>query len=1267
MFSSPQSQAVVDKLLAGENLSSGVVQIDSFDQNTKLLLSAILENLAQFRDRSGDDRARYLRDCYRAMTEEDRNAAHGTPEIGSIGEKAEILEHGQYRLEKVICESFRGLAPPGESVEFEFSGQSNLIYGPNGSGKTSLLGSIIWLFTGEAVSDAIEPAGSASIYTHSEDGEALPKKTTDWHINVTLPEEEVSKDTAQECSVTAVLSNSSSKLYIRRNLITGLEASVDEGASWDSCLDLSVFGIGPLDLQLSLKAPTAFGRFTVENAPDSAHVLGLLLGYDELIELGVLIDNIGRNRTTLEGKEARAALEARESLRSEIDRLLERLPEGYSESVELQGIREAQEVDSSHIEAAQQFFRDQVARSEAELAELVGLRPEDISETSSLTAALQGALFELGKNIRTSFSGLNAVESSDILALDKDSSVEEQLAEIASEFDSFIKSSIHRIDERFQWWTQEEKSKGRAGLLLKASSYFDEKTLACPVCVRPIDELSLVNELVKLRSMDKRLLQSVEDFFRGLEEELNTIIPAEIRSLASSVPQTRILADWSKLKRDSIDAVFTPVVKQFDTRISEIAERARLPQMDEFSLLPEEAAPLFHKLGERLKNSVDSTRLSLGILNWSNAHLSAVMDELDAAVSATSSDSSLSLFATLAKGKEAADAITPLVEAREQLRQIGKSHKELTKREDDVKVLREIKPQVEAIKRIKAYAESKIEVAFGEIRDITLENWKKLYPEEPSGFQPSRLHSRKGKNAKVLSFLTNGKSEVPAEFFANAGLQRAIALSFFFALLEKHPRGLSFVVMDDPILSLDDDHRERWSSDILKPRMRGCQFVIATHQQHFYSNCRDDFSGEKVCELNRRPWPRKISWKPGGRLVQAREMLKHDFRAVPNLMRQYCESLIATLESFASGPFEPKGELGSAMLAYKGLSENEELSKGYKDKICDFLLGNRVKQVLNPGSHARTQPNVTESMILDCLNDLSQCDKLFQKEIKRLERVYEQSRRQCIVQTATVPFKRPSVGWESSLEIECFGVAAAKNEYWEVNTTDEVTNWLVSPGFAVLVVGSSLEPVARPGQWAILSQSDELARDGDLVAVACENGERFLRRIWSDGDHWILHSINPVEGLPGIRVPKREASCRRVIGILYEPFRPSRLRKNSTIAEWCPRNDFPENWSGNCAIVSVVGESLDPIARRGQHVLVDRTVAKSHMSVSNGDLAVVDSQAEDIGRVIKRIYHHDGKCILVSPNPVDPHPPLVLTKQDLQHAKFWTVRGILFEATELMS
>ena len=85
---------------------------------------------------------------------------------------------------------------------------------------------------------------------------------------------------------------------------------------------------------------------------------------------------------------------------------------------------------------------------------------------------------------------------------------------------------------------------------------------------------------------------------------------------------------------------------------------------------------------------------------------------------------------------------------------------------------------------------------------------------------------------------------------------------------------------------------------------------------------------------------------------------------------------------------------------------------------------------------------------------------------------------------------------------------------------------------------------------------------------------------------------------------------------------------------------------------------MNPIARDGQKVLVDESLA-SLSECPTGELAVLQFQDEAQESVIKQVFPGKDRWVLVSPNPVDRLPPMLVDPGDLR--RVWLLRGVLFE------
>lgn len=1274
MFS-PQSQSIVDKLIENEPVASGKSCIPELSDDGKQLLNLVIENLSELAGLKGDSRIdQLLTIVQNAVMEEAEDVSedkqHNSTDVEEIEAESPVEENSsspkEYRLYEIECTSFRGLAPAGETVAFDFSGQSNLIYGPNGSGKSSLLGAVIWVFTGHFINDFHDDGSDAKIYKTQLEDKPL-KKLADWNMAVTLPEGPVSNNTAQKCIVEVELvSSEGDHLLLKRSLANGLEYSLD-CRTWQSCTHLSEVGLTPLDLELSFGAPAELSRFTVENAKSIPEILALLLGYQDLIELGKLAGVIATNRTAYKNKVRSEIGQETEKLRETLRKSSDQFDDVESTPETLLTLAAQSKAELEQIHSAGLKIKGQIEAAQLKLASLMGLELEDDSQLPNLSDDLLKAISVLEKETESLFPSLFDIRSENCLSREDDETAEEQLARTEDEFTQFIRETKNRIDQRYQWWLQERESQGRIQLLLRAAEFFAAEENICPVCEQEIQSPELREELLALKEADQELRDKLATFFNNLTAELNKIVPIPLRSIATKGPSERLRHDWEALNEKEIPESIQPIFHRSHPKVEEVLKQISYEERPTIQLLPNETSEDFENTASDFLAAVNTASRSLGILTWSQESLASLFVRLEQHITSNSTEDKESLHNALLAGRDAADEIKPLQRSLNELRTAHGQRKHLAELEELLEIVESWEAPLQSAKQLKKYAENEVGSVQQEISQQTLEYWKTLYPETSTGLKPYRLEPGRKQTEGVQAFLANDHCVVPEAAFANTGLQRAVALSLYFALLDNHPRGLGFVVMDDPILSLDDDHRESWSSKILKPRMMSTQFIIATHQRHFYNNCRDDFSGEAVVEINYRSWPRSISVRPGNRLAVARSAMENAWSTVPNQIRQYCECAMRTLETFSLGPFCVANNFTSTIDSYRALPATDPLTSEQKTKMADFLTRNEVKRVLNPGSHGLSAADVTKSMVEECLNFVGEFHHLYEKELARLERDFVHSRRKTVISTSVEQFSQlPSAsGWDSSLEISFFGSAAAKSEMWEINFAEVQSTTSLLPGNAVLCCNNSLEPVARAGQWILLADDEAEIRDGDLVAADCTNNDRVLRRITSNGDQWILKSINPIHPIPDICIPKSDVAPRRVTGVLYEPAKNTGTNSLRHAIEWSPRNDFDVGWLSKLAAVKVVESSLDPIARNGQYVLIDNSQAGEFNDVRDGSLAVIDSEIDGIGRVIKRVYHLDGECLLLSPNSVDPHAPLKISAEKLHEARFWVVRGVLFDTDEL--
>ena len=139
-----------------------------------------------------------------------------------------------------------------------------------------------------------------------------------------------------------------------------------------------------------------------------------------------------------------------------------------------------------------------------------------------------------------------------------------------------------------------------------------------------------------------------------------------------------------------------------------------------------------------------------------------------------------------------------------------------------------------------------------------------------------------------------------------------------------------------------------------------------------------------------------------------------------------------------------------------------------------------------------------------------------------------------------------------------------------------------------------------------------------------------------------------------------DAPLRKIVGVLYEPTAKA-SRTTSLLSEWEESGavDIQATIRRYHAI-DVMGDSIEPLARSGQKVLVDEKCDDLDNIVS-ATLAVLQTDGA-VGNVIKRVYPMDGSWILISPNPVETIDPILLPRKEIR--AIWPVCGVLFETND---
>jgi len=1247
----PESQAVVEKLNNGQSVFATKTTVGPFNQIAKDVLRIMIDNYEPLNGLSGDSRAKKFLEYYKSLLADRAKSAEEQEENIEKPQKVitkEKAEQPKWYIHNIECHSIKGIDSYGETFPFSFEGKSNLIYGPNGSGKSSLLGAVVWAFTGITITDASDDKQDTEIHQQTNAAKK-GKKLCKWPLISTLPESDNIKSVVPDSWVKIELKteDQSKTLYIKRSL-SCFEAGTDKDAL-KSCKSLEEYGIKPLDLQISLIAPTVLGRNTLDNADNIIKILSLILGFDVLSDIGALASGIGLNRT----KYANSTQDTISSNWTSLQEKLARLPDPLDEKSPIrEKLRDLVSKDNptlTELTDKNTVVQDEIVIANKNVADVLGVDSEDEGLTEGLAEKFIEAILYLEKDFKVVFPSFAEVQ------YNAEQYDNKTIEETEKEFNTFCIEAQRRIKLRVDWWKKVKEDGSKLKLKLRASLDYDIEKMECPVCDQSIKDLPIQDELRELKKLDLELQRELKDFFNDLSEELKEIVNDSIKNVSQNSPLERVSADWQKIKL-ALDNRLQGVVGKYEPKIQSLCKMLQDIPAKPITFHDETDDELIAASGGFVKACNDSAK-AIEIFKWGNINFESIKKQLQKLLTSLEDTS---LLSELSKSKSKASDTKPLSTIKTHLDEIIELRNTIAILDNKHSTLKNLKSPIDEVKKLSKYAIEKTENIFSEIETVWGEKWKLLYSEYPTGLTPSKLVFEKGK--KIESLLSKQNYEVAGKYFANAGLQRSIALAFLCALIEKYNESISFVLFDDPILSLDEDHRESWLRKIVCPLMKDIQIVLATHQEQFLNNTRQDFIDERVLILNPRTKKKRLSIEPGHLLGQAEYWLEHKWQFVPGLLYQYVEYLLETLDSYSPDTFFDKDRLKNSFEAYKKLPDGNPLNSKKKSMIVSTLTECFTENIFKK-RHLPTSPDVTRSMTEEAYRKLLELDKKAVKvELRDLKKLRAKELRGNVIKGSIGKANATlNITFNESLRIKHIGRAAARPGSWVIDEVEQETDKAIQSFACVHVTGNTFDPVARCNQCVLLSNSDDTPVDGDLVVGESSEQGRYLRRISFTDESAFLYSINPLKIKAPLQIERENLSLNRVIGVLYEPCRYCNVGSLNG-NEWHPCEDIDPRYFGNMKMITVEGDSIEPIARKGQKILVEEGMSPQDCTIESGGLAVIETVDESVGNEIKRVYPKKTDWIVVSANPLNPYTPDIVPIEKIKKVR--PLKGVIFESQD---
>jgi hypothetical protein len=834
-----------------------------------------------------------------------------------------------------------------------------------------------------------------------------------------------------------------------------------------------------------------------------------------------------------------------------------------------------------------------------------------------------------------------------------------EMRELEEKVNAFEHQSTIEIEERLAW-AKKTQTDEKAQLMLKAAVYFPDGSNNCPVCTQELDRVpDIKRELEKLRSLSSKehLQKDIEDHERKLIDLLNMIVSPEERMKGEKSFGTRLREDWIELKKVQCKDLLLAIAEKFDEGVTRIAAEVQEVTVEPLCI-PSEYEEQFYGAFSDYGDALRKAKQYVELCKSASSNREAVSEELRYLLKESKVDSEADVFKEiLERGRTTNEELKALDNIHAKTTELGTSTNKADKLKDKIENLTEIANNSDSIKALKTSVRNEvIELVEGEVGARTKSYYEHLYDNEVLEFEkltPGHAANPSIKN-EINLYLRAGKHLVPMGPYSNAGRMRALFLSFAFALMDRSSGSLSILILDDPALSLDDEHKVRFVDNLVEPVMSNKQVILGTHYETFFDDCMPVFQdGIQLKMIPRRRACDQVEFEDSNLLARVQKALDENsgnWRDVGGNLRIWIEKILATISGYCPVPFIVFNNLSQSIENYAAITD-ADIATPERDTIVQAFRCRHVQRVIDKLHHNETvnKPDVEDALRIL----LQQGKKAVQKEIKRFKGLYQHALlgRGCGQGTGVVLTIIPFIDHLIYKNLEIVREAAAAHNAqgieWDLSNEYSLEAYPV-----VLLRSKVISPIALPGQYLILDWEDREPKSKDLVIVETSDGKRYVRRIWINEDtEIVLEGANPTTTYEPIRVVNGECKVRRIVGVLYDNID---IALGGVGEEWVPSN-LSNSWFDSVIGVRVNGTSLEPVARNGQIVLIKKTDCGEN--ILDDMLACVSVRNE--GDFIKRCYVKEFQCILCAVNPTEWEAPIVVDREAIQQV--YPLKGILFE------
>ena len=1210
------------------------------------------------------------------------------PASTTVPPASSLLTSGPWRLHSIETDGFGGLniwnGPP---FHFDFEEESLLIEGQNGSGKSSLIGSIIWALSGERPRDQSDSLAHEAkpVFDKSD------KKTGEWPPIACYPPSVADLNSPPHVRVMLMFNNPQGNTAKIERILDGGKVTTNIDSSFEIPSILLETGlIMPARLSV-LRLDEGGGRLT--------DAVQKLTGLDDLVAIGALVDglcNKGREYLSTKQKELKP-------VRREFDQAIKETRDILS-NVQI-SVPDFAPSDTDDNQGKMAKFAKKLVDQAAELTQVVA---NDLASDLALanTDVQNQIIYAIGaaqEDLNTGLEGLQSWKDLQSIA----EALDEESSKVVTTSIAIARKKGEEAVQLLEKSLKDPKFQLKAVAAQWHSKYKsdDIEVKNCPLCDRELKTIPLLaKELEKLRSAGDAAARKFDDNLNAIIIELNSSLPESLKKYSSEIlsykPQTKLVEDLRQtfMTTESYSHILVKFSELVDAAITES------PRIDLAAKEEEADSEVLQKLTERI--DVIERLLDLCVwfrtnsVHWSEWWQKLVTDEVaeEAAdvssplkdISAAMKKQSESLLVHLSRLSAALAKVEPYNKAAEKMRlawtvgkKAAKIEKELSSR---VAIAESMKPLKDLVQLVESITRETIEDLSGRISAIL----KNLYLTDSLQYQDTQLRRK-----KELVVRGNFGSDIfiDATLVANTSWLRAILWSFLFALREEAVEQLKMdpfplLLLDDPQTTFDSVHRHRWAQYIasLQNDTSSTQIILATSDELFLDLIKvDGVSGRQIMITAAGPELGHVVVFDGDSLARkwtetkAKNTLQAG-RDYLNFVRIYVEGMLkimlrgedASISSFVLGQLRDKlTQLNNAGIApwnrlefknivnklEKNLSTTKYIEKAHHvdgvnlgmTEACDVELYWRKKlyPALENGFYLAREYHL--------LHGGQKAQRLVQPSVSLPEGYQEKVKNipiELIGRAAALTDGRAADG--------CFD-----QDVFYTNENEKVVLWGHQ---ACRLTTPTLEPVARPGDILLMKKEKEPPEKALVVALYYD---KILARRFeiteNDSDIAVLtaQAISPFQIAPPVVAHKATLVLHKIIGVIYKEAAwsiPAQIEME--ICDCGGEAVFTELAASTLGLIEVVGQSAEPYALNGQYLIVKKKMTTLEEIRALDGKPIIASDTDN-NCYFKRLRMGMSDHIVLESLAIGGDYGPVVLSQPGQGKKclesVWPVAGVLFE------